>query len=95
VHGEMAARLPPIEELQRIACPVERSIRLCKLARAFGTLPPAYAVIRDASLAAALDNRSRKVVWLANLTGVTPSRISHLVNRHTASHQPKPAGKPA
>ena len=77
----MADTLPDLADIEGIVSPVERARVLTTLSRRFGTLPTPYAKARDRALAQARDDEGRRVVWIAERVGLTPSRISQLANR--------------
>ena len=71
--------IPPLSTIAAEPDPVQRAALVSDLARTAGTLPPAYAELRVASLVEALgDLRVRE---LASLVGLSPSRISQLTSR--------------
>jgi len=70
------AAAPSADEVAAVECPVERAQLLSQLARTFGTLPSALAVLRRETL---LELRAtRPVSVVAQLTGVSPGRISQM-----------------
>lgn len=71
--------IPPLDTIAAEPDPVQRAVQLGELARAAGTLPPAYAQLRVASLVEALSNR--RVREVATLVGLSSSRISQLTSR--------------
>jgi DNA-directed RNA polymerase specialized sigma24 family protein len=71
--------IPPLAVIASVPDPVDRAVQLSNIARSTGTLPPAYARLRAASLLEALAGRQAQE--LAALLGVTPGRISQLLSR--------------